>query len=114
MSIYPTLMELTGIPRPKHVEGQSIRALLADPKAAWSTPALTTHEYMNHAVRSEDWRYIRYADGGEELYDERADPYEWKNLASQGPHKGEKDRLGKALPTVNKAPGKKRGPETDQ
>jgi arylsulfatase A-like enzyme len=33
-------------------------------------------------VRSEDWRYIRYADGGEELYDMRKDPEEWTNLAS--------------------------------
>jgi hypothetical protein len=32
-------------------------------------------------VRSEDWRYIRYADGSEELYDHRTDPNEWTNLA---------------------------------
>ena len=33
-------------------------------------------------VRSERWRYIRYADGSEELYDMEADPNEWQNLAS--------------------------------
>ena len=33
-------------------------------------------------MRSERWRYIRYADGTEELYDHRNDPHEWKNLAS--------------------------------
>jgi hypothetical protein len=33
-------------------------------------------------VRSESWRYIRYANGDEELYDERADPHEWTNLAA--------------------------------
>ena len=34
-----------------------------------------------HAVRSHGWRYIRYEDGGEELYDHRRDPGEWNNLA---------------------------------
>ncbi len=109
MSIYPTLTDLAGIPTPKHVEGPSLRPLLADPKAAWTTPAVTTHGYMNHTARSEDWRYIRYADGGEELYDERADPYEWKNLASDAKHRAEKQALGKRLPQVNKAPGKRTG-----
>ena len=32
------------------------------------------------ALRSEHWRYIRYNDGSEELYDHRSDPKEWKNL----------------------------------
>jgi arylsulfatase A-like enzyme len=82
MSIYPTLCDLAGVPTPKHVEGPSIRKLLQDPKAAWDRPAITTHGYQNHAVRSEAYRYIRYADGGEELYDEKADPLEWKNLAA--------------------------------
>ena len=45
-------------------------------------PAITTHNRGNHSVRSERWRYIRYADGTEELYDHRNDPHEWKNLAS--------------------------------
>src|SRR5205085_11718576 len=81
MSIYPTLCELCGLATPKHVEGVSIRKLLEDPQAEWNTPALTTHGFQNHAVRTEKWRYIRYADGGDELYDEVNDPMEWKNLA---------------------------------
>ena len=36
----------------------------------------------NHAVRTPRWRYIRYRDGSEELYDHQNDPWEWKNLAS--------------------------------
>ncbi|MEL7265785.1 MAG: hypothetical protein AAFP69_13380, partial [Planctomycetota bacterium] len=27
------------------------------------------------------WRYIRYTDGGEELYDHRVDPHEFRNVA---------------------------------
>ena len=101
MSIYPTLTDLCGIATPEHVEGPSIRALLADPKAAWDEPALTTYGCGNHAVRTEGWRYIRYADGGEELYDETADPYEWTNLAGEAAHAAKKAELAKMLPTKN-------------
>ncbi len=82
MSIYPTLCDLAGIKTPEHVEGKSIRSLLDDPSSAWDQPAITTHGYKNHAVRSEQWRYIQYADGSQELYNHKDDPYEWKNLAS--------------------------------
>jgi len=101
MSIYPTLTDLCGIEKPKHVESKSIRVLLADPKSEWTTPALTTHEYNNHGIRSEGWRYIRYADGGEELYDETADPYEWTNLAGDKQHAERISELAKYLPTTN-------------
>jgi arylsulfatase A-like enzyme len=103
MSIYPTLCELAGIPVPKQVQGTSIRKLLADPRADWNTPALTTHGFQNHAVRSDRWRYIRYRDGGEELYDHSNDPYEWTNLSSRAEFKTVKADLGKYLPTLNKA-----------
>jgi arylsulfatase A-like enzyme len=101
MSIYPTLCELAGIAKPAHVEGPSIRALLADPKAAWSTPALTTYLRNNHAVRSERWRYIRYSDGGEELYDHDADPNEWTNLANKPEFAGIKKELAVHFPKAN-------------
>ena len=45
-------------------------------------PAITSHNQGNHAIRSERWRYIRYADGTEELYDTLNDPNEWTNLAA--------------------------------
>jgi arylsulfatase A-like enzyme len=101
MTIYPTLAQLCGISIPSHVEGKSIRALLADPMSAWNEPALTTFGRANHTVRSEGWRYIRYADGGEELYDEAADPYEWTNLAGASKQDARKSELGRHLPTKN-------------
>jgi arylsulfatase A-like enzyme len=101
MSLYPTLAELGGIPIPAHVQGRSIRELLVDPKAPWELPAVTTFGFQNHAVRSEGWRYIRYADGGEELYDESADPYEWTNLAADPKYADRKKELARWLPKEN-------------
>ena len=83
MDLYPTLTELCGLPAREGVAGKSLAPLLKDPAAAWDRPALTTHGKGNHAVRSERWRYIRYADGSEELYDHEADPLEWTNLAGK-------------------------------
>jgi arylsulfatase A-like enzyme len=101
LSLYPTLCELCGLPIPRHVEGTSLKPLLADPKAEWSRPALTTHGYQNHAIRTEKWRYIRYADGSEELYDETKDPYEWTNLAKAPEFAMVKKELAKHLPAKN-------------
>jgi len=101
MSIYPTLCDLAGIPRPAHVVGENIRPLLIDPKAEWNKPALTTFGQNNHAIRTEEWRYIRYADGSEELYDHRSDPYEWSNLALQPDYSAKKKELAAFLPSDN-------------
>lgn len=108
MSIYPTLTELAGIETPKHVEGGSIRTLLANPQAEWPQPALTTFGFNNHAVRTEGWRYIRYANGDEELYDEIADPKEWTNLAGRPKHAEKKAQLAALLPTKNEPEIEKR------
>jgi arylsulfatase A-like enzyme len=111
MSVYPTLCSVCGIEKPKHVEGEDVKPLLLDPKASWDRPAITTFHRNNHGLRTEKWRYIRYADGGEELYDHDADPYEWTNLASDSKFAGPKAELMKLLPAVNKPelPREKKG-----
>ena len=101
MSIYPTLCDLCGLPTPKHVQGKSIKPLLADPNAKWDEPAVTTYLFQNHTVRTEKWRYIRYANGDEELYDHDADPLEWKNLASTPQANDVKKDLARWLPQEN-------------
>jgi len=80
-ALYPTLLELCGLPADEKCDGQSIVPLLRDPQAEWKLPALMTYGRGNHAARSARWRYIRYADGSEELYDHHSDPHEWSNLA---------------------------------
>jgi arylsulfatase A-like enzyme len=99
--IYPTLCELAGVPLPSHLDGHSIASLLADPQAAWEYPAITTHGYKNHTVRTEDWRYIRYANADEELYDAAADPLEYNNLADKPKYAARKAELASLLPKTN-------------
>lgn len=101
MSIYPMLCGLTGLPKPRWVEGEDITALLRNPQAAGNHVALTTFGRNNHAVRTDRWRYIRYADGGEELYDHSRDEFEWANLAGNPEFASIKAELAKSLPTTN-------------
>ena len=103
IDVYPTLCDLAGIPVRSELEGVSLRPLLRDPKAAWDRPAICTYFRNNHSVRSERWRYIRYSDGGEELYDRNADPQEWTNLAAKAEYGVVKQELSRWLPTVNMA-----------
>ena len=81
IDLYPTLVEISGLPPRRDLDGLSLVPLLRDPTARRERPALMTQMPGNHAVRTDRWRYIRYADGGEELYDHTNDPHEWHNLA---------------------------------
>ena len=81
LDIYPTLVDLCGLPEAKMLEGNSLAPLIQNPDIEWEKPVLSTWYYQNHSVRSEHWRYIRYRDASEELYDHRHDPGEHINLA---------------------------------
>ena len=86
LDLYPTLIELCQLPARPGLEGHSLLPQLRRADAERSHPAITTHNQGNHAIRSRHWRYIRYADGSEELYDHRMDPNEWTNLAARPEH----------------------------
>jgi choline-sulfatase len=101
LDLYPTLADLAGLPAKEGLEGHSLVPQLRHAKAERQWPAITTHNQHNHAVRTERWRYIRYADGSEELYDRDADPNEWTNLAKDPKHAATIRELAGWLPKVN-------------
>jgi arylsulfatase A-like enzyme len=104
--IYPTIVDLCGLPRRKEIDGRSLVPLLKDPTAKWDYPALTTYDFNEFSVRTERWRYTRYIDGSEELYDHTKDPEEWTNLANVSRYAALKKELGNHIPG-NPAPLKK-------
>ncbi len=101
VDIYPTLIDLCGLAEKNELEGRSLLPLLKNPGARWDRPALTTHGRNNHSLRTERWRYIRYSDGTEELYDHDNDELEWDNLADDPKYADVKKRLAKWLPSKN-------------
>lgn len=102
--IYPTVTGLCGLPAKPGVAGRSLLPLLNAPNTEWPHSALTTYGRGNHSVRTERWRYIRYADGAEELYDRTADPMEWTNLAARPGHQAVMAQLRQSLPELNEMP----------
>jgi arylsulfatase A-like enzyme len=82
VDIFPTLIDLCDLPAVDGLDGISLVPWIRNPDQERLQPAITTHGFGNHAIRSEHFRYILYSDGGEELYDHRSDPNEWHNLAS--------------------------------
>jgi arylsulfatase A-like enzyme len=104
LDIFPTLLDLAGLPARSDLEGHSLKPQLQDAQAPREWPAITTHNQGNHTIRTERWRYIRYADGSEELYDEESDPNEWTNLAKDPAHAATRQELAKWLPKIDKPP----------
>ncbi len=82
INVYPTLLSLCSLPSNPVLDGHDMTPLLKNPDNDWPYPAITEIKVGNASVRSQDWRYIRYKDGSEELYDRKNDPHEWHNLAA--------------------------------
>lgn len=83
LDLYPTLIELCQLPPRNDLEGLSLLPQLKDPATKRERPAITSHNQGNHGIRSEHYRYIRYADGSEEFYDHQRDRREWHNQIDQ-------------------------------
>lgn len=99
LDIYPTLIEYCQLEKPRQkLDGQSLVPLLKDPDAPWDRPAFTSYGIAYASVRDERYRYIRYPDGSEELYDHKSDPYELNNIAANNSLKGIKEKLRAHIP----------------
>jgi len=99
VDLFPTLCELTGLDIPDQLEGKSLVPLVKRPISKWSRPALTAFGRGNFALRTEEWRYIRYFDNAKELYDVQQDPHEFTNLAYDPHYASTVEQLDAQLPT---------------
>jgi arylsulfatase A-like enzyme len=91
----PTMLELLGRPVPEHVQGRSLASLLRGDEGAVEGPRYAFCERLkgnalqgrrlkpghpgSFMVRSENWKYARYRDGEEFLYNLGQDPGETEN-----------------------------------
>ena len=120
IDLYPTLVDLCGLngetrknEKGASLDGFSVRELLVNPKAEkWSGPegalmmlasaegAKQKSDEEHYALRTKRWRYIRYNNGLEELYDHQKDPNEWTNLSSNPEYVQVKERLSQQMKTM--------------
>jgi arylsulfatase A-like enzyme len=101
LDLYPTLLDLTGLPANPDNEGESLKAVLEGSSESSGHVAITSYGFGNHAIRDERYRYIYFVDGSEELYDHQEDPNEWVNLAGNSEYDEIKQRLAQHLPKHN-------------
>ena len=100
--LYPTLIDLCGLPPRQDLDGRSIAPLVHNSQKDWPFPAVICHSPdwhgHNHVVRTEQFHYIHYNGGGEELYSCKDDPNQWNNLAGDPQYGHVKAKLKKWLP----------------
>jgi len=98
--LYPTLLDLCQMPKPDHVDGKSLAPLLKNPQANWESTAISYLYDRYASIRTEQFRYIRYQDGQQELYDHKKDPHEWKNEADNPKYTETLETLKRRLPAL--------------
>jgi iduronate 2-sulfatase len=93
LDLYPTLVDLCGLPAVAELEGRSLRALLDQPEEASSRPAFSVWSERNRGisgvvVRTERWRYAEFfgPGAGAFLSDAINDPHELTNLVNDPQH----------------------------
>lgn len=107
LDIYPTLTELCNLPKVNPLQGESLLPILNSPEKKTDRSILISWYYKNHAVRSNDWRYIHYRNGGEELYNHKTDPGEHINLAKNPDYANIIEEHKKWLPKYDALPAGK-------
>ena len=90
VDLYPTLVQLAGLPPVAGLKGLSLVPLLNNPGAARNRPAYAQWYASSYGktIRTVQWRYTEWSGGrdGVELYDQINDPLELTNLAKDAGH----------------------------
>ena len=98
IDLYPTVTQFCRVEPPEGLDGRSLVPLLQDPGISTGRAVVTTFDPGNVTLRTDHWRYIRYADGSEELYDHRTDPNEWHNLSTDPIHAAQIKKFRRLVP----------------
>ncbi|MFZ9936019.1 MAG: sulfatase [Luteolibacter sp.] len=110
IDLFPTITGLAGAKDDQPRDGISLLPVLKEPATARDReillPGMKPEEF---AIINRDWRYIRHADGGEELYDLNKDPNEWENLAGKPKHRPLMDKMRQKAPKTFAMPGPQAG-----
>jgi arylsulfatase A-like enzyme len=85
VDLFPTIAELCGVEGPAGTDGRSLVEAMTR-KDCPGAPVLMSWGKGNHSVRTGNWRYTQYSDGGEELYYHSSDPHEWTNIVGDPRH----------------------------
>lgn len=101
LDIYPTLLDLCGLPANDFNEGKSLRPLIENKQKKKDYFAITSYGRNNHAVVSDQFRYIQYEDKTEEFYDHEIDKNEWINKVDDPFYLKKINKLKLALPDIN-------------
>lgn len=86
LDIYPTLVDLAGLPRPEHLQGQSLRPLLEQPDQAFKD-AIYSRFHRGESIKTDRFVYSEWVDPETKkvyarmLYDHEKDPLENVNVA---------------------------------
>ena len=106
IDLYPTLVEMCGLPALEGLDGTSLANVLREPRSATDRNVLLPYmDPEGYAIINESWRYIHYSDGSEELYDVQRDPHEWDNLAEDRAFRTVINELQASSPKEFAAPG---------
>lgn len=101
LSLAPTLLELCGLPAESDHDGPSLIPLLNDPQSEWPHVSLTyLQDPGSYGLSEQDWRLVHYANGDEELYQIKSDPFEWHNLANDPAHAARRNEMRQRAPTT--------------
>ena len=110
VDLYPTIVDLAGLPANSSNSGRSLMPFLTG-KGEERAPITSVYGKDNFAVIDERYRYIRYENGDEELYDHMNDPHEWNNISNDPKYEVIKRRLAESIPVNTQiAVEVKRGP----
>jgi choline-sulfatase len=101
VSVFPTLLELCGLPVPTGLDGGSLIPQMREPARPATGPVFSEYALgsrrAKYMIRDGDWKYCHYVNDTPELYNLRDDPQEMNNLASEAAHQKKLEEMKQAL-----------------